>query len=218
MTNYIALRGHIYSDSNPLTYEWSKLGSRFFPKSLVSNSENILRFLSLGFRPNRTDVKNILSGLKRVEHKQKGYLLQVTIDPDQHHFLYRTLAPIKTDEGRLQELLRIHDMWVLFFGSAIYSENPIKILLESSKYEIEWPAAVSDNFIDLKNEESSQENSLTDKNLTKEENQVDRQKVKNNPAEKGNVSRKSPSEDKLDRDDEKPSGMSKGLLADVIKR
>ncbi len=210
MNNLIALRGHIYSDLNPLTYEWSKLGSRFFPKSLVSNSENILRFLALGFRPNIIDVKNILTGLNKVGHKQKGYLLQVTIDPDQHHFLYRTLEPIKTDEGRLQELLRIHDMWVLFFGSAVYLDNPIKKLLESSKYEIEWPAILSEKPSDIDIVEDSSEPQKNSENLKKEQ-----ENIKDNvTADKATES--APSKEKIKRDS-KNTGSPSNLLASVIR-
>tara|TARA_R110002051_G_scaffold53697_1_gene101003 strand:+ start:4586 stop:5272 length:687 start_codon:yes stop_codon:yes gene_type:complete len=138
MVNYIVLRGHIYADVNPLSLAWSKKGSRLFPKAMVSNAENILRFLSLGFNPEINHAQNILSALNNENPKQKPYLLQVSIDPDQHHFLYNTLSPIKTDEGRLQELLRIHDMWVLFFGSHIYTDNPVKKLLNSSSHHFKW--------------------------------------------------------------------------------
>lgn len=145
MVNYIVLRGHIYADVNPLSLAWSKKGSRLFPKAMVSNAENILRFLSLGFNPEINHAQNILSALNNEKPKQKPYLLQVSIDPDQHHFLYNTLSPIKTDEGRLQELLRIHDMWVLFIGSHIYTDNPVKTLLSSSSHHFKWSLVATTN-------------------------------------------------------------------------
>lgn len=131
MSEIIQLRGHIRSDANYLTYEWHKKGTRFFPKALVSNAENILRFLSLGYRANEVTPELINASIGKGENNQKPYLLQVSIDYNQHHFLYLALHPIKTQDGQLSELLRIHDLWVLFFGLLVYEENPLKALAEN---------------------------------------------------------------------------------------
>lgn len=128
MSKIIQLRGHIRSDANYLTYEWHKKGSRFFPKALVSNAENILRFLSLGYRVDNLTPDMINDFIDKGKVNQKPYLLQVSVDYNQHHFLYLALHPIKTHDGQLSELLRIHDLWVLIFGLLVYENNPLKAL------------------------------------------------------------------------------------------
>lgn len=132
MKHTLELRGHIRSESNILSYVWHKKGTRFFPKSLVSNAESILRFLALGYKPNIILSDDIIRTIGKSRIEQKSYPLKVFIDPDQHFFLYRTLENIKEDGARFYELLRIHDLWVLYFGLIVYEGHPLEKLIENA--------------------------------------------------------------------------------------
>jgi len=238
MSEVIAIRGNIRSDANPLTYEWSKEGSRYFPKAMVSNAENILRFLELGYTPNVTDAQNILGYFNHIDMHQKNYLIQAVIDPSQHHFLYRVLAPIKTDEGRLRELLRIHDMWVLYFGAVVFKNNPIGRLVgngvtssrrwaivseldkESSDSSIESNQEKTNDIKDdfsLRNQRhsSTTDNAIADENVKSSEQQ-------NNDVEASKKHQKEPisqSSNAIKSNNSKvPSEPGNSLLGSVIRK
>ncbi|WP_035564286.1 hypothetical protein [Halomonas sp. KO116] len=237
MSEVIAIRGHIRSDVNPLTYEWSKEGSRYFPKAMVSNAENILRFLELGYTPNVTDAQNILGYFNHIDMHQKSYLIQAVIDPSQHHFLYRVLSPIKTDEGRLRELLRIHDMWVLYFGAVVFKNNPIERLVGNGVTSHRRWAIVSE--LDRDNSDSSIESNQEKLNDNKDGYAVSKKDYSSTPtnaiggeqkmpskhqsydAEENNRPKESipqPSKSKKQNNSKAPTKPGNSLLDSVIKK
>ncbi|MGP9796994.1 hypothetical protein ACT3UJ_06515 [Halomonas sp. 86] len=129
MSDTLHLRGKIKPENNSLSFLWSSRGSRNFPKAMVSNAENILRFIALGYRPIERDINDVLDRVGMASLVDKPYTLQAVIDSEQHSFLYQALKELGSNEEIFDELVRIHDLWVISFGLAIYKENPIKSLL-----------------------------------------------------------------------------------------
>lgn len=132
MSEILHLRGKIKPENNSLSFLWSSRGSRNFPKAMVSNAENILRFIALGYRPIERDINAVLDRVGMASLVDKPYTLQAVIDSDQHSFLYQALKGVGSKEEIFEELIRIHDLWVISFGLAIYKENPIKSLLSEN--------------------------------------------------------------------------------------
>lgn len=125
-------RGYIRPDIHPLTYSWSQNGRRFFPKSLVSNAESMLRFIAMGLNPQAEHAYKRINELSKVSFNDNGYLVAVVVDPHQHVFLYNVLSNINDPDAMLNEICRIHDMWVLVFGLTLYTDSPLKQLQASS--------------------------------------------------------------------------------------